>query len=345
MKRYLKTIFSSRYTYIIIVGIIISFLLHAVQLADSAKTGEKYSFGMSIFLTFLIWEGNLWFDKQFAKKFSWTKAPFKRIVFQVITNLLYSAGLIYCAMQLYDKYVCVVPAPTQEKFLSISIIIGTLVSLLLLTIEFGAQFFEQWKLSLLEVERYKKESIEAQLEVLKGQINPHFLFNNLSVLSSLVYIDQDKAIEFINQFSKVYRYVLDFNNKELTELKDELEFINSYIYLIQIRFGTNINFKFNIAPQYLSYFLPPLALELLIENTIKHNEVSKENPLNVEIGTPLAGYLSVKNNLQLRKDVESATKLGLENIKKRYLHYTNMPVIVEKNEDYFTVQIPLISKL
>jgi sensor histidine kinase YesM len=329
----------------IIVGIIIAFILHTIQLADESSTGGKYSFAMSIFLTFLIWEGNLLLDKQFAKKFPWTVSPFKRIFFQVTTNLIYSASLIYGAMQLYDKYVCIVPVPTQEKFLSISIIIGTLVSLLLLTVEFGTQFFRQWKLSLIEVERYKKESIEAQLEVLKGQINPHFLFNNLSVLSSLVYIDQDKAVEFINQFSKVYRYVLDCNDKELTSLDAELEFIKSYIFLLQIRFGNNIKFVLHIHPQYNLSMLPPMALELLVENTIKHNEVSNENPLVVEINTHTPNYLTISNNLQARKDVETGSKLGLQNIIKRYQHYTNVPVIVEKSIEKFVVQIPLLPKI
>lgn len=329
----------------IIVGVIISFMLHAVRLSDKESVGGNYSLAMSILLTVLIWEGNLWFDRQFAKKFPWTTKPLLRIILQASTNLVYSAGLIYGAMELYDKYVCIVPTETQEKFLSLSIIIGTLVSLLLLTIEFGKQFFIQWKLSLVEVERYKKESIEAQLEVLKGQINPHFLFNNLSVLSSLVYIDQDKAVEFINQFSKVYRYVIDANNKELVELQTEMEFINSYIYLLNIRFGKNIHFKIDVDAKYLSKILPPMALELIIENTIKHNEVSNERPLLVEINTLKNNYLTIINNLQLRHDVKPGTKLGLNNIKKRYLHYTDEPVLIEKSEHSFIVQIPLLAKL
>lgn len=329
----------------IIVGVIISLMLHAVRLSDTESVGGTYSLPMSILLTFLIWEGNLWLDRQFAKKFPWTKSPLIRIILQVSANIIYSAGLIYGAMQLYNRYVCTVPEPTQEKFLSLSIIIGTLVSLLLLTIEFGRQFFDQWKLSLIEVERYKKESIEAQLEVLKGQINPHFLFNNLSVLSSLVYIDQDKAVEFINQFSKVYRYVIEFNNKELVALHHELEFINSYIYLLKIRFGENIQFTIDIASKYHSSLIPPMAMELLLENTIKHNEVSKDKPLIVQIHTHKNNYLSISNKLQPRHDVEPGTKLGLKNIIKRYAHYTSLPVLIEKNEHSFTVEIPLLPKL
>ncbi len=327
-----------------IVGVIISELLHAVQIADLDSPGGRYSLPMSILITFLIWEGNLWLDRQFAKKFPWTKSPFYRITLQVTANIIYSAGLIYFSMEQYNRYVCTIPGPTQEKFLSLSLIIGTLVSLLLLTVEFGSQFFNQWKLSLVEVERYKKESLEAQLEVLKGQINPHFLFNNLSVLSSLVYIDQDKAVEFINQFSKVYRYVIESNNKELVTLSTEMEFIQSYIFLLNIRFGKNINFNINVNQSYNNYLVPPMALEIILENTIKHNEASNEKPLFVEINTSVQNYLTISNNLQLRHDVEPGTKLGLNNIKKRYHHYTDQPVIIKKSDDFFTVQIPLLQK-
>lgn len=341
----LRKIFTTRYTYIIIVGVIISLLLHSVKLADTSSTGGNYSFIVSILLTFIIWEGNLFLDKQFAKIFPWTKKPLLRLSTQVVTNIIYSAGLIYFALKIYDKYVCIVPAPTQQKFLGISIIIGTLVSLLLLASEFGSQFFNQWKLSLVEIERYKKESMEAQLEVLKSQINPHFLFNNLSVLSSLVYIDQDKAVEFINQFSKVYRYVIDCNNKELTSLQSEIEFINSYIFLLKIRFGENIIFHVEIDKKHQTNLIPPMTLELLIENTIKHNEVSIENPLHVEILTNDNNYLIVRNKLQPRNDKEHGTKLGLQNIKKRYAHYSSLPVIVIKNNSFFEVQIPLLNKI
>ncbi len=345
MKNVITKIFTSRFTYMFIVGVIISELLHTVQLTDMDNPGGKYSLPLSIVITILIWEGNLWLDKQFAKKFPWTKSPFYRITFQVSTNIIYSAGLIYIAMEQYNRYVCTVPEAAKEKFLSLSLIIGTLFSLLLLTVEFGKQFFNQWKLSLVEVERYKKESLEAQLEVLKGQINPHFLFNNLSVLSSLVYIDQDKAVEFINQFSKVYRYVIDSNNKELVALSTEMEFIQSYIFLLNIRFGKNINFNINVDKAYNSYLVPPMALEIILENTIKHNEASNEKPLYVEINTSTQNYLTISNNLQLRHDVEPGSKLGLNNIKKRYLHYSEMPVIIEKNSDTFKVQIPLLPKL
>jgi hypothetical protein len=344
MKSITAKIFTSRYTYMLIVGVIINVIVHTLNPEGNMGKAEQYSVFLSILLTFLIWEGNLLLDKQFAKLFPWTSKPLMRVIVQGLINIIYTAALIYLAMTLYNYIFCMVPNASQEKFLSLSIIIGILVSLLLLTVEFGKQFFVEWKASLIEMERYKKESIEAQLELLKGQINPHFLFNNLSVLSSVVYIDQDKAVEFINQFAKVYRYVLECNNKELTTLQDELDFINSYIFLLKIRFGNNINIEINIDRQYLSSLLPPMALELLIENTIKHNEVSSGRPLQVTIHTQLEKYLTVMNTLQARSQAENGTGLGLNNIRKRYSHYTQLPVMVKRKDQKFIVQIPLLKK-
>jgi LytS/YehU family sensor histidine kinase len=194
------------------------------------------------------------------------------------------------------------------------------------------------------VEKYKKESAEAKFQVLKSQINPHFLFNNLSVLSSLVYSDADKAIEFINQFSKVYRYVMESNEKELIELETEISFINSYCYLLHIRFGEGFKHILDINEQDNSKLIPPMALQILVENTIKHNLCSKEFPLLVMLKTD-GEYLSISNNKQLKKLDESVSGIGLKNIKKRYHHFTDKMIIIENNDNFFTVKIPLIPAL
>ena len=194
---------------------------------------------------------------------------------------------------------------------------------------------------MIETEKYKQESIQAQLENLKNQINPHFLFNNLSVLSSLVYKDQDKAVEFINQFSKVYRYLLDNKSRELVELQEELTFVRSYCFLLKIRFEDSLQFDFAIENEAQLKLIPPLALQILIENAIKHNEVSEENPLFVRIVSN-EHQLVIRNNKQLRKKVEISSKMGLNNIISRYKHFTNQSVEIQSSDDYFEVKIPLI---
>ena len=244
-------------------------------------------------------------------------------------------------MLAFDKYVCALPAGTQDQFMIVALIIGILVSIILISIEIGAQFFNKWKSSLIEVEKYKAESLQAQLQNLKDQINPHFMFNNLSVLSSLVYKDQDKAVDFINQLSKVYRYLLDSRNLELVSLKDELTFINSYTYLLQIRFDKNLVFKMEIPGDKENLMLPPMAMQMLIENATKHNEISEEFPLSIHVQL-VNDKLEVSNQLRLRSSPEPSSKMGLKNIKERYKFFTEEIVEIMETKEVFTVRIPLL---
>jgi len=342
MKLYLSKIFKSRYTYMFLVSSIIWYLLKTLQPNLSAVNQKGNDFFTSVLLTFLIWEGNLFLDRKISKYFLWTEKPLRRVVVQATINIIYTGGLIYFALKMYDKFVCTLPIETSRQMLSYSIVIGGLVSLLLLATEISSQFFKQWKLSLIEVEKYKKESVEAKFQVLKSQINPHFLFNNLSVLSSLVYSDADKAVEFINQFSKVYRYVMESNDKELVELETEISFIKSYCFLLEIRFGKGFRCNLKIDEKSKSKRIPPMALQILVENTIKHNLCSTESPLMVILKTE-QDYLSISNNVQLKNRNESSSGIGLENIKKRYHHFTDKKVMIESNDSFFTVRIPLIT--
>jgi two-component system, LytTR family, sensor kinase len=166
----------------------------------------------------------------------------------------------------------------------------------------------------------------------------------MSVLSSLVYKDQDKAVDFINQLSKVYRYLLDNKDRELVTLEDELTFIRSYTYLLQIRFDTNIKFDIQVENNALQKLVPPMAIQILVENAIKHNEISEELPLSVIIKNN-GDVLEVINNLQLRTNTEPSSKMGLKNIKDRYHYFTDKPVEVLESEQMFVVKIPLIQSI
>ena len=188
----------------------------------------------------------------------------------------------------------------------------------------------------------EKEQIKTNLELLKNQLNPHFLFNNLSVLSSLIYKNQDKAVEFINELSKVYRYVLD-NNSELVTLKEEMEFLNHYIYLLKIRFENSISFTTEIDETNYNDFIPPMCLQTIVENTIQHNEASQANPLQVSIYTK-NNSLYVENSIQPRSDLKESSKTGLDNIQARYSFFTEDKVEIIKDDKVFRVKMPLISR-
>ena len=332
---------NSRFIYMFLVGIAISFLLHFINKPGEENHNVFLDFFTSIVITILVWEGNLRLDDWLNQKFPWVGNAGKRIVIELLSSMIYSAVAIYCSMLFFNEFVCPLPVASKAAFMSTAMIIGVMVSFILLTVEIGAQFFKNWKASLIEIEHHKTEVVQAQLQNLKNQINPHFLFNNMSVLSSLVYKDQDKAVDFIKQLSKVYRYLLDNKERELVTLEDELTFIRSYTYLLQIRFDTNIKFTIEVENSALQKLVPPMAIQILVENAIKHNAISEELPLSVSI-TNYENELVVTNNLQLRTNTEPSSKTGLKNIKDRYHYFTDKPVEIIENNNSFVVKIPLL---
>jgi two-component system LytT family sensor kinase len=331
----------SRFIYMIIVGIGISYLLHYISAPANGAVMQFADFLMSIIITIIIWEGNLRIDNYLNKKFPWVALPGKRVLIQFPVTIIYTAVIMYVSMLSFTIYVCKLPLDNKNAFMSTSLVIGIMIAIILLSIEIGHQFFRNWKASLVEIEHHKTQIMQAQLQNLKSQINPHFLFNNMSVLSSLVYKDQDKAVDFINQLSKVYRYLLDNKDNELVTLEEELVFIKSYTYLLQIRFDTNIKFEISIPEQAMRKLLPPMAIQILVENAIKHNEISEAQPLKVSIKIE-NDWLVVSNNLQLRSQTEPSCKTGLNNIRDRYIYFTDKLIEIIEHDNSFHVKIPLL---
>ena len=334
----------SRFIYMIILGIAIPFLLDFIMKPNVPVHNSFFDFFTAILITIIVWEGNLRIDSLMNINFPWVNKPGKRILIHIPISMFFSTFVIYVSLLGFNKFVRSVPEANRDSFMQTAIIIGITVSIILLSIEIGTQFFGNWKTTILEVEKYRTESVQAELKNLKNQINPHFLFNNLNVLSSLVYKDQDKAVDFINQLSKVYRHLLDNRNNELITVDEELIFVTSYNYLLQIRFNKNIVFNLDVDPKYLAKYIPPMSLQILIENAIKHNEISDEHPLTITVFVS-ENYLVVSNNLQLRTNQEPLSKTGLQNIKSRYKHFTDKEVGVFETQKLFTVKIPLLNSL
>lgn len=326
----------------LVAGILIALLIGKLMPHDHNNNhNEFFDHLIAILITFIVWEGNLRIDEKLNQRLPWISRPGYRLFVQFVIALVFSALGVYIPMKLFNTLVCIIP-PEREMILNfMSLGVGLVVSVIILTFEIGSQFFRNWKESLVQIEHYKTENMRAQLQNLKNQLNPHFLFNNMSVLSSLVYKDQDKAVDFINQLSKVYRYLLDNRNNELVELETELNFIDAYIYLLQIRFDKNLVFKLDIPKEKLKMLLPPMSLQMLIENAIKHNEVSDEQHLLIEILLD-EDKLKVVNNLQKRTNIEPSSKTGIQNIKDRYRYFTDKAVEVIENTKSFTVKIPLL---
>lgn len=196
----------------------------------------------------------------------------------------------------------------------------------------------------VQAEQLMKENAVAQFEALKNQVSPHFLFNSLSILSSLVHVDANLSEKFIDQLSKAYRYILEQKDNDTVSLRTELEFLRSYAFLLKIRFENKFDVKVLISDADAEkYQVAPLTLQLLIENCVKHNRMSEKEPLIVTI---LANdkYLVVRNPNRPRNEIEKTTStgIGLANIKNRYQLLSESSVLVEQDEELFTVKIPLV---
>lgn len=201
-------------------------------------------------------------------------------------------------------------------------------------------YFKNIQKEKLANEKLKKENIQSKFEVLKNQIDPHFFFNSLSVLTSLVYKDADLSADYITQLSKIYRYILDISKKSLVKLESELKFIDSYIFLMKIRFADNLNFEIHISDTTKkSVYIPPNTLQLLAENAIKHNKLSDETPLLITI-TENNENIIISNNLNKRTLIEKSSGIGLENIKLRYELLKNKRIQIQETKDSFTVSLP-----
>ena len=293
-------------------------------------------------IVLIIWQGNEAIDTLLNTRYPWIENARKRLIIQSLLSFVYTSITLFALMYLLHQLRFGDGRIINRKMMEI-FPPAILFTLALLAVKIGSEFFIALKDSLLEVEKYKSESANAQLQNLKNQLNPHFLFNNLSVLTSLVYKNQDKAANFINELAKVYRYVLDTKNVELVPLQEELDFINHYIYLQKIRFEDSILFEINVEESKKNDFLLPMCLQMLVENTIQHNETSQANPLKVLIYTQ-NNSLIIENPILTRRNVTDSTKTGLKNIEQRYSFFTDEKVVVNNNGKTFKVILPLIQK-
>lgn len=202
------------------------------------------------------------------------------------------------------------------------------------------QLVEEWKNSLVENEILEKENARAKMRVLQSQISPHFLFNNFNVLGALIEEDPKLARAYLERLSMVYRYVISHKNEELVELRKELEFIADYVYLLRIRFNKNLHFVCDVNG-HASAKIPPATLQILIENAVKHNEISTRKPLMISVTASSDDTIRVMNNLQLRSNSERGTGVGLKNIYDRYRFYSDRPVEVIVESERFIVELPI----
>jgi two-component system LytT family sensor kinase len=221
--------------------------------------------------------------------------------------------------------------------------VGVVINIFVTLLHEGVESFDKWKATLVETEQLKKEYMQSQLLGLKSQVNPHFLFNSLNSLSSLINENQEKAEIFLDEMSKVYRYLLRNSDDQLVTLETELQFIASYSYLLKVRYGDGINIIVEIDRQNRQQLLPPLTLQVLVEHAYNANMISKDHPLHIHIYTPEHGWMEVKNNIQKKiADENTADNTGIENIINKFRLLCQQSVLIKEIDGQRIIRIPLI---
>lgn len=292
----------------------------------------------SIFIT--QWTGAVLINHFLDRKIKWIDRPVLRSILGIVCLVIYSviAFMLVKYLMFYLKY-GVLPAENW-KFASISSFITFAISFNISLIFTAIGFFRAWKSAVAKAEKLNTEMMAYRYEALRNQINPHFLFNSFNVLSDLVYADQVMAVKFINQLSDLFRYVLDSRDKELVPLKDELDFMHSYVFLLKTRFEDKLDLAINLKAE-TDELIVPMTLQMLVENAVKHNEVSEAFPLQVKIHRN-GSYLEVENSLRIKKVGEDSKNTGLKNIIQQFSYFTDNQVEVSDNDGRFIVRIPIL---
>jgi two-component system LytT family sensor kinase len=294
----------------------------------------------SIIIGPLLTYGNFAIVGKIQKNDKLQKNPARLFILSSIATFLYSVFVIYLvevAWQVIYEGVSIADykfPPFRYVFVIMAI------TILACFIAFIKDFIIDKQKALLQEERLKTEIIKLEYETLKNQINPHFLFNSLNALASMV-TPNPNAVTFINNLADVYRYVLEHKDKETIELHQELNCVSAYLYLHQIRFGKNLTFNICSAPA--NKMVVPLAVQMLVENALKHNEISADSPLKVSVYID-GDKLIIENNLQLKPVVNSSSKIGLVNIKSRYEYLTDIKIVAGIEGDKFIVKLPLLDR-
>ena len=326
--------------YSLLIGLTISSIFAGLMLWTSGETFFRVSM-YSMLIGFSLWKANESSTNAIENFFPWEKNPKKTLLIDFVGSALVSIITIFLVNLIFFRWLYEI---SIFENLQLFFIIGFMQLFIALLITGGfhlKKFFYAWVDATINEENLKREAQNLQYEALKSYVNPHFLFNSLSVLSSLVEKDVQKSQLFIRKLSDIYRYVLSQKNNELATLEEEVEFARSFADLHSIRHGNNLNVGIDVGN--VSGFLVPLSLQILLENCFKHNVISEENPLNVRISIE-NDYVIVVNNLQKRRTVHLSGGVGLDTLKKRYEMISDNPVIICVTETDFIIKIPLIHK-
>lgn len=327
--------FKINFTLILLVGILLSGIF-VLSYGHSISLSSLVNIGHGLVMTAGLWVGCMYIVMFLWRKYPWEQKPLKHLLLEISMILPYTI-IFPGGLYILETSLKILPPSEHimpEAFTTI------LITFLITSIYESLYFYRQWKYNFSRSVRLEKDNIEARYEALKTQLNPHFLFNSLNSLTTMV-DDNKKAVEYITNLSDFLRYMLGSQDKELVMVRDEINLLKKYISLQQTRYKKALAVEVDVPEKYYHFAIPPLVLQMLVENCIKHNILSKDKPLRITIRAE-EGCISVENNLQKKTDVTS-TGQGLKNITQRYRFFTSDQVKITKTTSIFKVSIPLLT--
>ncbi len=312
---------------------------------DLLNPASIFYFSTAFFLVMLTWEVHDWAVKRQLKRPKGLDLAGSINTLAIGLLFLFPVAAIIYYLGLYElEELCQIPA--EDKALQFRIdwmramILGFAIMLFNLLYYSG----KQKKDLEIRMNELQNEVLTSKYKSLKNQISPHFLFNSLNTLTSLMYEDRDLASDFVTRLASTYRYILDNKEEDIVSLEKELNFLDSFIFMMNVRHTDSIIIETNIGIDAAEYAIPTLSLQMLVENTMKHNYFSKEKPMRIQVYTVGKIALVVENTLRKRKLKEESTQVGIKNIQKRYAFHTNQEVAVEENGNTFKVTMPLLAR-
>ncbi|MCF2489463.1 sensor histidine kinase [Dyadobacter sp. CY347] len=297
-----------------------------------------YNVLISAVITIALWEGNRFIIVKMRRVFPDYSQTEKRLLSEALLALIYTLVVTL----ILDELLCKIFLQSKGTMLGFKISI--IPTLLVYLVYEAVYFFEAWKANVRKTESLMREGVQSQLEVLKNQLDPHFLFNSMNTLAALIDDENTDAQDYLERLSDVYRYVLVSRNKDTVLVEEELAFVDAYVYLNKIRFRDNLLVEKDLSKDTYQQHVTPLSLQMLIENAIKHNVASKENPLKITV-REVENYLVISNNILEKTVLEKSTRVGLQNIINRYSLLTERRVEISRTDNQFSVKIPLLAQL
>lgn len=272
--------------------------------------------------------------------FPWDKKPVKHLLFEIAAIsvfIFFTVKIVFVVASFF------LSEEVGKAYIFADIYVSSLIISLIISFIHEAVFFYMlWMKTNKRAEQLERENLLSQYETLKNQINPHFLFNSFNTLITLIEEDKDAASDYTQKLSDFFRIILQLRDKSIIPLKEELELIDTYVYIQKKRYGNNLVVNKSIPENTLEKGVAPLSLQMLVENAVKHNVISTEKPLIIEISVTGNNYLLVRNNFQKRNDNEASSGLGLINIQNRYSFLSDKKPEIIVNSDFYAVALPLL---